>query len=224
MRGLFTGVGPRVARAAPSTGIVVSFYEVVKYVLHRTWLAAAYLNLHCPQRISSFLMVTTIEKGAAKQSPSQLRGENPWFFLGFYEPCNGFAIFALWCSEHGDEPELLCTVALLAVYRRIHQFQVTGHQHPLNRAPLREQSWFDIVGNRRLKIQLKVLQHYWYLNVHCAWTTWSLVAGKLHQPCSPLRRDHCNCGCFTPKSWKYIRVLQERRVDWEQKLSGVGFS
>jgi solute carrier family 25 protein 39/40 len=36
MRGLFTGVGPRVARAAPSTGIVVSFYEVVKYVLHRT--------------------------------------------------------------------------------------------------------------------------------------------------------------------------------------------
>ncbi|KAG0599255.1 hypothetical protein M758_12G138600 [Ceratodon purpureus] len=35
-RGLFTGVGPRIARAAPSTGIVVSFYEVVKYVLHRT--------------------------------------------------------------------------------------------------------------------------------------------------------------------------------------------
>ncbi|KAI8545003.1 hypothetical protein RHMOL_Rhmol07G0009300 [Rhododendron molle] len=29
MRGLFTGVGPRVARAGPSVGIVVSFYEVV---------------------------------------------------------------------------------------------------------------------------------------------------------------------------------------------------
>lgn len=34
MKGLFTGVGPRVARAGPSVGIVVSFYEVVKYVLH----------------------------------------------------------------------------------------------------------------------------------------------------------------------------------------------
>lgn len=34
MRGLFTGVGPRVGRAGPSVGIVVSFYEVVKYVLH----------------------------------------------------------------------------------------------------------------------------------------------------------------------------------------------
>lgn len=34
MRGLFAGVGPRVARAGPSVGIVVSFYEVVKYVLH----------------------------------------------------------------------------------------------------------------------------------------------------------------------------------------------
>ncbi|KAL9240513.1 hypothetical protein vseg_014722 [Gypsophila vaccaria] len=33
MRGLFAGVGPRVARAGPSVGIVVSFYEVVKYVL-----------------------------------------------------------------------------------------------------------------------------------------------------------------------------------------------
>ncbi|KMT16086.1 hypothetical protein BVRB_3g052540 isoform A [Beta vulgaris subsp. vulgaris] len=33
-RGLFAGVGPRVARAGPSVGIVVSFYEVVKYVLH----------------------------------------------------------------------------------------------------------------------------------------------------------------------------------------------
>ncbi|KAG7981389.1 hypothetical protein I3843_05G231300 [Carya illinoinensis] len=33
MKGLFTGVGPRVGRAGPSVGIVVSFYEVVKYVL-----------------------------------------------------------------------------------------------------------------------------------------------------------------------------------------------
>ncbi|KAH1196125.1 Mitochondrial carrier protein MTM1 [Glycine max] len=30
LRGLFTGVGPRVGRAGPSVGIVVSFYEVVK--------------------------------------------------------------------------------------------------------------------------------------------------------------------------------------------------
>uniref|UniRef100_A0A6N2KA16 Mitochondrial carrier protein MTM1 n=1 Tax=Salix viminalis TaxID=40686 RepID=A0A6N2KA16_SALVM len=35
IRALFTGVGPRVARAGPSVGIVVSFYEVVKYALHR---------------------------------------------------------------------------------------------------------------------------------------------------------------------------------------------
>lgn len=34
MKGLFTGVGPRVGRAGPSVGIVVSFYEVVKYILH----------------------------------------------------------------------------------------------------------------------------------------------------------------------------------------------
>ncbi|GMH00441.1 hypothetical protein Nepgr_002280 [Nepenthes gracilis] len=33
-KGLFTGVGPRVARAGPSVGIVVSLYEVVKYALH----------------------------------------------------------------------------------------------------------------------------------------------------------------------------------------------
>ncbi|KAK9724728.1 hypothetical protein RND81_05G095000 [Saponaria officinalis] len=33
MRGLFAGVGPRVARAGPSVGIVVSFYEVVKHIL-----------------------------------------------------------------------------------------------------------------------------------------------------------------------------------------------
>lgn len=35
LRGLFTGVGPRVGRAGPSFGIVVSFYEVMKYVLHQ---------------------------------------------------------------------------------------------------------------------------------------------------------------------------------------------
>lgn len=33
IKGLFTGVGPRVGRAGPSVGIVVSFYEVVKYAL-----------------------------------------------------------------------------------------------------------------------------------------------------------------------------------------------
>ncbi|XP_062149282.1 mitochondrial carrier protein MTM1 isoform X1 [Alnus glutinosa] len=34
IKGLFTGVGPRVGRAGPSAGIVISCYEVVKYVLH----------------------------------------------------------------------------------------------------------------------------------------------------------------------------------------------
>lgn len=34
--GLFMGVVPRVARAGPSVGIVVSFYEVVKYALHKS--------------------------------------------------------------------------------------------------------------------------------------------------------------------------------------------
>eukprot|EP00271_Cylindrocystis_brebissonii_P010524 TRINITY_DN26721_c0_g1_i1.p1 TRINITY_DN26721_c0_g1~~TRINITY_DN26721_c0_g1_i1.p1 ORF type:complete len:538 (+),score=82.70 TRINITY_DN26721_c0_g1_i1:171-1784(+) len=34
-KGLFTGLTPRAARAAPSTGLVVSFYEVVKYVMRR---------------------------------------------------------------------------------------------------------------------------------------------------------------------------------------------
>ncbi|GAV66235.1 Mito_carr domain-containing protein [Cephalotus follicularis] len=37
LKGLFTGVGPRVGRAGPSVGIVVSFYEVVKYVLHQRY-------------------------------------------------------------------------------------------------------------------------------------------------------------------------------------------
>ncbi|KAG1335159.1 putative Mitochondrial thiamine diphosphate carrier 2 [Cocos nucifera] len=34
VKGTFTGVGPRVGRAGPSVGIVVSFYEIVKYALH----------------------------------------------------------------------------------------------------------------------------------------------------------------------------------------------
>ncbi|KAM5555566.1 mitochondrial carrier protein MTM1 [Rosa sericea] len=34
MKGLFMGIGPRVGRAGPSVGIVVSFYEVVKYAIH----------------------------------------------------------------------------------------------------------------------------------------------------------------------------------------------
>ncbi|KAE8699794.1 Mitochondrial carrier protein MTM1 [Hibiscus syriacus] len=34
IKGLFTGLGPRVGRTGPSVGIVVSFYEVVKYALH----------------------------------------------------------------------------------------------------------------------------------------------------------------------------------------------
>ncbi|CAJ1974356.1 unnamed protein product [Sphenostylis stenocarpa] len=33
-KGLFTGFGPRVGRVGPSVGFVVSFYEVVKFVLH----------------------------------------------------------------------------------------------------------------------------------------------------------------------------------------------
>ncbi|OAY80813.1 Mitochondrial carrier protein MTM1 [Ananas comosus] len=35
MKGLFTGVGPRVGRAGPSVGIVVSFYEALKHILHK---------------------------------------------------------------------------------------------------------------------------------------------------------------------------------------------
>lgn len=35
IKGLFAGAGPRVARAGPSVGIVVTFYEVVKYALRR---------------------------------------------------------------------------------------------------------------------------------------------------------------------------------------------
>lgn len=36
MKGLFAGLSPRVSRAGPSVGIVVSFYEVMKYALsHR---------------------------------------------------------------------------------------------------------------------------------------------------------------------------------------------
>lgn len=36
IQGLFMGVIPRVGRAGPSVGIVVSFYELVKYALHQT--------------------------------------------------------------------------------------------------------------------------------------------------------------------------------------------
>ncbi|KZV41011.1 hypothetical protein F511_13987 [Dorcoceras hygrometricum] len=39
MKGLFTGAGPRIGRAGPSVGIVVSFYEVVKYVLQYQYAA-----------------------------------------------------------------------------------------------------------------------------------------------------------------------------------------
>ncbi|GAB2217419.1 hypothetical protein Droror1_Dr00000604 [Drosera rotundifolia] len=38
-KGLFTGIGPRVTRAGPSVGIVVSFYEVVKHTLHQRRIA-----------------------------------------------------------------------------------------------------------------------------------------------------------------------------------------
>ncbi|XP_023549594.1 mitochondrial carrier protein MTM1 isoform X1 [Cucurbita pepo subsp. pepo] len=41
LKGLFAGVGPRVGRAGPSVGIVVSFYEVVKYVLHHKYPTSA---------------------------------------------------------------------------------------------------------------------------------------------------------------------------------------
>ncbi|XP_022924336.1 mitochondrial carrier protein MTM1 isoform X2 [Cucurbita moschata] len=34
IKGMFTGIGPRVGRAGPSVGIVVSFYEVMKYALY----------------------------------------------------------------------------------------------------------------------------------------------------------------------------------------------
>ncbi|XP_073139897.1 mitochondrial carrier protein MTM1-like [Henckelia pumila] len=39
-KGLFTGVGPRIGRAGPSVGIVVSFYEVVKHILQNQYAAA----------------------------------------------------------------------------------------------------------------------------------------------------------------------------------------
>uniref|UniRef100_A0A7C9AR56 Mitochondrial carrier protein n=1 Tax=Opuntia streptacantha TaxID=393608 RepID=A0A7C9AR56_OPUST len=38
-KGLFTGISPRVVRAGPSVGIVVSSYEVVKYALYQRHLA-----------------------------------------------------------------------------------------------------------------------------------------------------------------------------------------
>ncbi|KAJ8753059.1 hypothetical protein K2173_011827 [Erythroxylum novogranatense] len=45
LKGLFMGVGPRVGRAGPSVGIVVSFYEVVKYALHHRHLSSHLLGL-----------------------------------------------------------------------------------------------------------------------------------------------------------------------------------
>ncbi|KAJ8554341.1 hypothetical protein K7X08_025019 [Anisodus acutangulus] len=41
LKGLFTGVGPRVGRAGPSVGIVISFYEVVKYILHHQYASSS---------------------------------------------------------------------------------------------------------------------------------------------------------------------------------------
>ncbi|XP_009798427.1 mitochondrial carrier protein MTM1-like isoform X2 [Nicotiana sylvestris] len=46
-KGWFTGVGPRVARAGPSVGIVVSFYEVVKYALRHRHTAYALAEQRC---------------------------------------------------------------------------------------------------------------------------------------------------------------------------------
>lgn len=40
LKGLFTGIGPRVARAGPSVGIVISFYEVVKHLLNHQLAAS----------------------------------------------------------------------------------------------------------------------------------------------------------------------------------------
>lgn len=40
LKGLFTGFGPRVARAGPSVGIVISFYEVVKFALHHRYTSS----------------------------------------------------------------------------------------------------------------------------------------------------------------------------------------
>lgn len=34
LKGLFAGFGPRVCRLGPSVGLVISFYEVVKFGLH----------------------------------------------------------------------------------------------------------------------------------------------------------------------------------------------
>lgn len=40
VRGLFMGIGPRVGRAGPSVGIVVSFYEVVKHLVQQRQVAS----------------------------------------------------------------------------------------------------------------------------------------------------------------------------------------
>lgn len=46
LKGLFAGFGPRVCRLGPSVGLVISFYEVVKFGLHHyntsSWLDPSY--------------------------------------------------------------------------------------------------------------------------------------------------------------------------------------
>lgn len=61
IKGLFTGVGPRVGRAGPSVGIVVSFYEVVKYILHQrhnsSWKSNVVRHGRQPLRILSWMVL-----------------------------------------------------------------------------------------------------------------------------------------------------------------------
>lgn len=61
IKGLFTGVGPRVGRAGPSVGIVVSFYEVVKYILHQrhnsSWKSNVVRHGRPPLCILSWMVV-----------------------------------------------------------------------------------------------------------------------------------------------------------------------
>ncbi|KAG0528218.1 hypothetical protein BDA96_06G299400 [Sorghum bicolor] len=42
LEGLFRGAGPRMARAGPSVGIVVSSYEVMKHIMHRKHAVQTY--------------------------------------------------------------------------------------------------------------------------------------------------------------------------------------
>ncbi|CAK9169737.1 unnamed protein product [Ilex paraguariensis] len=52
--GLFTGVGPRVGRAGPSVGIVVSFYEVVTMLLKDKIGEAAQIHIYCSLQGTSY--------------------------------------------------------------------------------------------------------------------------------------------------------------------------